>query len=343
MSAIKNDPQGPLYREIQKLKPPWNHIFTSLKHMTLDILLDLIEQSDHLDICGVNVQGEQYTLETFASNASGSVSSVLYVLYGMGIVYTTGKLHKHLLSYAHESWMPRLFSMRFHNEPIFVSVCRREMRCVAEWMLGIMRKTKSFAPLFTKNHEGNTVLHIAVQKRQWEWSQWLIDQGCCPYQKNKKGKSSLMYAAPYTETISMFQKPCKEWYDALHDALVDGRQYPLWSQALIEAGADVNQPELLSSPVQSLLVFAQHGMDMNIGPAPRNISAKHYRVMYMYGKEPEEWSSVLQAFEEDSWVRFLHGYFKDESNENIPEEYRKNIISRQIITLTTQKIKESLN
>ena len=264
MSAIKIDPQTPLHREVQRLDPPWNHIFSSLKHMTLPPFLDLIDTAQHTDVAGVNVNGEQVTFEKFASMASGPVASALYAIFGLSITCVSGKIHPNLSAYAHEPWIVRLFSIRFHGEPAIVSVCRRELRTVAEWMLGIMRRTNIYTPLFAKDAHQNTVLHIAVKKRQWEWSQWLIQQGCSPFEKNTHGKTALMYAAPFSEKLSIFQKSGSQWFEALHDALVDGRQHPEWCMSLISQGADVNQPALLDSPVDSLIVFAKEGLDMNI-------------------------------------------------------------------------------
>lgn len=343
MSAIKNDPQAPLYRQVQKLGAPWNHILSSLKHMTLPPFLDLIDTAEHVDVSGVNVNGEQHTFETFASMASGGVDYALYAIYGLAVTCITGKLHPHLSAYAHEPWMVRLFSIRFHGDPIFFHVCRREMRSVAQWMLGIMRRTNVYKPLFTKNSEGETVLHIAVSKRQWEWCQWLIDQGCSPFEKNIHGRTPIMYAAPCGDTLSMFRSTSVEWFRALNDALVDGRAHPEWCNALIDAGADVNQPELLDSPLESFVVFAKRGMDMNIAEPPETSSAEHYRIMYMFGKKPSDWCTVLHAFSEPEWIRFLFDFFEnDHKKVDAPQEYKENVFSRQIITQVTESIRIKL-
>ena len=96
----------------------------------------------------------------------------------------------------------------------------------------------------------------------------------------------------------------------------------------------------MDSPVDSLLVFATRGMDMNIADAPDSSTAEHYRIMYMFGKKPRDWSTVLHAFSEPEWIRFLHRFFEtNETDIDVPQEYKENVMNRQIITKVTEKIR----
>ena len=112
--------------------------------------------------------------------------------------------------------------------------------------------------------------------------------------------------------------------------------------ALIVAGADVNQPELYNSPLDSLLVFAKCGIDMNL-PTCETFNSEQYRIMFLYGKIPTNWNNVLNAFSENDWVRMLHDISINFNNVNITQEYRDNIKSRKAITDSTLNLQYKLS
>lgn len=304
MSAIKSDLKSHFEHEMGKLPPPWCILLTHA--LPLKECLDLVATATHMDVSGVYVKNTQYTFEKLAARCSGDAASLLYVLHGLAMSNTTGEVHTHLLTYQDEPWLPKLFSVRIHNEPIFVSACRRQLREFAGWMLDVMGDTNDYTALAAADADGNTTLHFSVMRQQWEWSKWLIDKGCSPLQPNVHGKTPLMCAAPHREQLCLFKKDGAEWFHALHNALVDGREHAEWCNALIEEGADVNQLALYDSPEASLTVFAKHGMDMNLGPVPEHVSASQFNILLMHGHEPVLWSKVIESVEDDVWLRLLH-------------------------------------
>ena len=48
-------------------------------------------------------------------------------------------------------------------------------------------------------------------------------------------------------------------------------------------------------PAESLQIFAEAGLDMNLGPLPE-LSAEQRRIIYMHGRRPDDWKLVLDAF-----------------------------------------------
>jgi len=330
MSALKSDFQ-PLFEEaVTKLEPPWSLVLHSLDQ-TPQHIMDIIGHA-RLDISGVFVKGQQYTLEKIAARFDGDVSHFLYVIYGLVMTCTTGELHEHLARYARHEWIPWLLKANIAGEPAFIVVCKRSLKSAATWMVGALNECSNFEPLTISTKEGDTALHIAIRKGQWEWAVWLVDNGVSPYQKNKKQESPIMLMAPHHTKIELFKvNSLEKWHNALHDALIYGKCHPEWCEALLNMGADVNQPELYDAPLESLQLFANHGMDMNLGPLPENITTEQRHVFYLNGHVPKQWELVMGDFN-DEWPAKLYAlHFKQQ----VPEEMVYSLTNRKALTPET--------
>jgi len=338
MSALKNNKH-----QIQSPpEHPWNYIFNNIDSLNPIQIMEQVILIEHLDVRGIMVQDEQWTFETIASKLIRSKAEVFYTLFGLAITVVTGKIHPYVIQYTNMEWAHLLLQIRIGGEPIFVYACQQNIQILIQWMNEIMNKIQYFKPLLQRDKQGNTPIHFAVKRRQWKWTQRLIDKGGYSFEKNEDGKSPLMLAAPHHEHLAMFNKNNKEWFDALHDALIDGKKHAMWCYALIVAGADVNQPELYNSPLDSLLVFAKCGIDMNL-PTCETFNSEQYRIMFLYGKIPTNWNNVLNAFSENDWVRMLHDISINFNNVNITQEYRDNIKSRKAITDSTLNLQYKLS
>ena len=163
-----------------------------------------------------------------------------------------------------------------------------------------------------------------------------MEHGSLPLLKNKEGKTPLMLAAPHYQYLTVFKQHSLEWFDALHEALVDGKKHPAWCQALGAEGAEFNHPELYDSPTDSLLVFAYVGMDMNM-PFEGPLSDDQLRIMYTHGKMASNFDRVLAIFQDDTWVRLLHNAVH--ACDNIKDkEYIEKISTRRAVTNSTYRL-----
>ena len=137
----------------------------------------------------------------------------------------------------------------------------------------------------------------------------------------------------------IFKQHSLEWFEALHEALTDGKKHPAWCQTLIDEGADFNQPELYDSPIESLLIFAHAGMDMNM-PFDGDLSDDQLKIMYTHGKIATDFNCVLNIFHDDAWVRLLHNIVRGQDIEN--EEYIERVSKRRAVTKSTYRLQQRI-
>lgn len=338
MSAIKNE-----LKHLHTLEYPWNYILQNINHLNATQILQLvIQKSEHVNIRGITSGKQQCTFENIAQNLPEEQGNVFFALYGLAITCVTGKLHTYLEQYTRTEWIHLFIQVKFHKQSIFVYACQQNIQSLMHWMIEIMNDIRNFQPLIQQDINGNTPLHYAVIRKQWKWAQRLVDKNCSPFVKNKKGKTPLMLTAPHHKHLQIFKQNNKQWFDALHETLVDGKEDAMWCYALINEGADFNQPELYNSPCDSLLIFARSGMDMNL-PTNETFSIDQYRLMFLYGKKPIKWNNVLNAFSENEWVRMLHDISIGFDGAEIPQEYKDNLKSRRAIIDTTIKLQEIID
>ena len=337
MSVLKNELIH-LYAKSHTLKYPWDYILQNIEHLTAIQILELIVQkSDHINIRGITINKEQCTFENIAQNIPEEQANVFFAIYGLVITCVTGKLHTYLKHNTRTEWAHLFIQLKIHKQPIFVYACQQNIQTLMQWMIEVMNDIRNFEPLTQQDIYGNTPLHYAVIRKQWKWTQRLVNKNCSPFVKNNKGKTPLMLAAPHHERLEIFKQNNKQWFDALHEALVDGKKDAMWCYTLINEGADFNQPELYNSPCDSLLIFARSGMDMNL-PSNETFSIEQYRLMFLYGRKPNKWNNVLNAFSENEWVRMLHDISVEFNDGKITQEYKDNLESRRAITDTTIKL-----
>lgn len=342
MSALKSDFPSLFLYATSKLEDPWKTILPQLDTMSVDEMMRQIGTTS-LDVAGVYVNGYQCNFEKIAERVQNTaVVDFLYTLFGLRMTCATGNINTYLRSHVRLEWVPWLLSVRISEEPIFVMACRRSLKCFVEWMVDIMQESSCWEACRQQNASGDTPLHIAVRRRQWDWAKWLIGHGAIPYKKNNDGDTPMSLAVPYHEKIDIFDNHRNSlWYDALHEALVAGRQDPTWCVALIDQGADFNQHALYDVPLDSLVVLAKHGMDMNLGPLPPNRSPEQLQIFYLYGRRPTHWQYVISAFTDTDWIRFLHDFYHEKEVE-LPELFKENIMNVRSITNETLKIKQKL-
>lgn len=338
MSALKSDFKPLFLHAVSKLEAPWRIILPQLETLSVSELVGLIGKAT-LDVAGVYVKSRQYNFEKIAARIHNKdISDFLFVLYGLALTMVTGDVHDYLVRYMRLEWVPCVLSFRIQGEPAFVLACQRSMKAAVEWMTDVMRDASCWSPCRQTLENGDSPLHMAVRRRQWEWAKWLFDHGVSPYTKNNKGDSSIMLIAPHHEKLDLFySKSDSNWYNALHDGLVAGRDDCTWCVALLDRGADVNQLGLYDSPIDSLVVFAKHGMDMNLGPLPSHRTAEQLKIFYLYGRRPQLWERVIVAFPEIEWIQFLYAFYNDIECE-VPNIYRTHLEGRQAVTKTTRHI-----
>lgn len=339
MSALKSDFKGLFLNAVSKLESPWRDILPVLDEMDVQTLMRNIGQHS-LDVAGVTVKNHACTFEKIAQRVENTdVSHFLLVLYGLVMTSATGDIHTHVKQYMRTEWIPWVLSARVNEEPVFYGACRRSLRLWVEWMTALMEDVSFWAPLQQRGSNGDTALHLAVRHRQWEWSAWLVKHGVSPTTKNNSGDTALSLAMPYHQCLSYLQVQTRnsDWFNALHHALVAGRTDATWCVALLDMGADVNQVELYDAPVDSLAVFAKHGMDMNLGPLPASITVESLQLMYAHGHVPRDWKQVLYAVSEDSWMRTLYSVHVEKSTD-VPETLISNVIACQAVTPETQAL-----
>jgi hypothetical protein len=343
MSALRSDFMPLFMYEVSKLQDPWKTLLHNLQTLSVSDMQSIIG-STALDITGVYVKGIQCTFEKIAQRSTNTdVSHFFYVLYGLVMTCQTGEVHPYMQKYMRVEWTKWIFSARVESSPAFVLACERSLKGVVEWMAEVMNDAKEWSPCLLPNARGDTALHFAVKRRQWDWAKWLIARGASPYIENHSGENAIMLTAPHHEHMNVFDVPKDtSWFHALHKALVHGCYDASWCVAMLDQGADVNQVELYDAPIDSLVVFAKHGMDMNLGPLPEDTSAEKLHLFFMYGRKPERWQRVLDAFEEFSWIRTLHNFF-NHGSVDMPEIYKENIMARQCITEETRYIQHKLN
>lgn len=340
MSALKSDFIPLFLYEVSKLDEPWKTILSQLDNISVDDVMSKIGTTS-LIVSGVYVKGVQCTFEKIAERMDRTdVSHLFYVLYGIVMSCVTGNVYPTLSHYMRPEWCAWLFQVRVDGEPVFVLACRRSLKTFVEWMVQQMNAAKEWSACCALDLDGNSPLHFAVKRRQWDWAKWLMAQGVSPYTKNNAGESSVMLVAPYHDRLGMFcTEKNKQWFDALHDALVYGREDSTWCVSLLDQGADVNQLALYDAPLDSLVVFAKHGMDMNLGPLPENTLADKLKVFFVYGRKPVRWERVIQAFDDATWTYSLHAFFNGMSD-TLKEEYISNVNNMRAITTTSIDIVE---
>lgn len=340
MSAIKMGLPTDIYTATTSIQHPWNVVIPNIETLSPEQIIEHACTASHLNVSGVFYGQKQHTLECLSAKINESSANVLKALHGLSITMATGVVHPYLQKYTRAKWVLRLFDVKIHNCPAFVFACRQQYQTVVMWMVDIMNDLKDFTPIYQIDCDGNSPLHIAVLHRRWEWSKQLVEHGCSPFVKNVAGKTPIMLTAPYYKHLDMFKSKTVEWFNALHEALVDGKKHAIWCQSLIDAGADFNQPELYDSPLDTLLVLAHAGIDMNMRFSDK-LSTEQHRIMYMYGKIDTNFDVILNAFEEDDWVRMLHqishGYYL-----SMFSEYIELVSSRRAITKITIQLQEKL-
>ena len=340
MSALRPSTTKLVDTACQLLVSPWKDIFHAVEN-DADVfgILDIIG-THPLDVSGIYVDNVQYNFSTLAALVSGDLGDMFALMHAIKISCVTGVPHEDLIRMRPE-WASGFWALHVDDGPVFVLSCRKSFRGLA----GFICKHLGPEPLKTLEQcdtSGDTALHIAVRRRHWSWAKWLIDQGCDPHRKNHQGESPFLLAAPCWNTIDMFRTDDKaKWYNALHEALVKGRSDLQWTRAMLDAGADVNQPILYDSPIDCLLLFAHHGLDMNLGPLPDNMTPERYRIMYLHGRKPNDWSTVLDAFHEDEWVRFFRELYTGKEVK-MPDEFAYNIKRRIAISDESVKLLNDL-
>jgi hypothetical protein len=340
MSAIKMGLPIDIHTATKSMQHPWDFIIQNIETLSPEQILEHACTASHLNVSGVFYGQKQHTFECFAAKINETSSNVLKALYGLSITMATGVVHPYLQEHTRANWVLRLFDVKIHRSPAFVFACRQQYQTVVMWMVDIMNDLKDYAPIRQIDCDGNSPLHIAVLHRRWEWTKQLVEHGCSPFVKNVAGKTPIMLAAPCYEHLTIFKSETVEWFDALHEALIDGKKNAMWCQSLIDAGADFNQSELYGSPLDTLLVLAHAGMDMNMR-FDGVLSTEQHRIMYMYGKIDNNFDAILTAFKEDDWVRMLHQISHGHYLLAFPE-YCELVSSRRAITKMTLQLQENL-
>lgn len=338
MSAIKLGISDDIHQATKSLDYPWNYIIQNASTLTQEQIIEHACTAKHLNVTGVFYQHEQHTFELLALKVS--CADAFKALYGLSVTMATGVVHEYLKNHVRREWAIRLFSVRIHDSPAFVFACKQKYHAVVVWMISVMNELKDYSPILQVDCDGNSPLHIAVLHKKWEWTKQLLEHDAKPYQKNNQGKTPIMLAAPHFEYLSLFKTRSREWFDALHEALLSGNKHPAWCQTLIDEGADFNQPELYDSPIESLLIFAHAGMDMNM-PFKGPLTNDQLKIMYIHGKVADNFDRVLSVFQDEFWVRLLHN-LKHGLHDIQDEEYIERLSSRQAITKNTLNLQQKI-
>ena len=331
MSFLRTNLEEQFSEVITDLNAPWSTFYKNL-HKDVPALMHIIGDAP-IDISGVWYQDQQYNMAMIATLVSGPVSNFLKALHGLFITCTSGVLNPLLTNHLDNSWLEWLLKANICHEPAFLYICHRSLKTVAQFLLDEIETGGHNACLSYTNAQGETALHIAVRKRQWQWAKTLIAKNVSPYQKNKSGESALMLVAPFHDKLEDFKvEPLTDWYNELHDTLPYGRQSPEFCRKCLELGADFNQVVLYDSPAESLQIFAEAGLDMNLGPLPE-LSAEQRRIIYMHGRRPDDWKLVLDAFQEsEKWPGKL---FALHSSDEVTEDMRVCLANRRAISQTS--------
>lgn len=336
MSAIKLGISDDLHKATESLDYPWGYIIQNASTLTQEQIIEHACSAEHLNVSGVFYEKEQHTFKLLALKVT--CADAFKSLYGLSVTMATGVVHPFLNQHVRTEWAIRLLSVKIHGSPAFAFACRQKYHTVVVWMIEVMNQMEDYTPILQVDCDGNSPLHIAVKHKKWEWAKRLMEHGSLPFLKNKEGKTPIMLAAPYFEYLIIFKQHSLEWFEAMHEALVDGKKHPAWCQTLIDEGADFNQPELYDSPIESLLIFAHAGMDMNMS-FDGDLSDDQFKIMYTHGKIPTDFSRVLTIFHDDTWVRLLHNLARGQDIED--EEYTSRISTRRAVTKSTYRLQSS--
>ena len=337
MSAIKSYISDDIHDCVKSLDYPWGYIIQNASTLSQKQVIEHACNAEHLNVSGVFYKKEQRTFEILGHQVT--CVDAFKSLYGLSVTMATGTIHPFLKQHVRSEWVIRLFFVKIHGSPAFAFACRQKYDAVVVWMVDVMNQLKEYTPILQVDCDGNSPLHIAVKHQKWDWAKRLMEHGSLPFLKNNEGKTPLMLAAPHYEMLTIFKQCSLEWFDALHEALVDGKKHTSWCQALVDEGADFNQPELYDSPVDSLLIFAYVGMDMNMA-FEGHLSDDQLTIMYMHGKIASNFDRVLTIFQDDTWCRLLHNAVH--ACENIEdEEYIERISTRRAVTTHTYQLQQA--
>ena len=326
MSALKPLPKNSICKN-----SVWFILFNK---NSMDDKLDMLATCTKIDIWGMRLHNQNYSFLELIEYLSCETQQLARVIYGLFISCSTGEIHPMLQSNLIQQWVSTVFCFRIHGEPVFPLICQRQMHTLATWMVDWLANCpERHLVINSCLKNGDSPLHMAIRNRHWDWASWLIAAGCQKHSKNKAGESPLFLMAPFEEHVHLLREKTKEWYDNLHEALGINSS---WTQRLIEEGADINQPELYSEPVDILLVLAKNGMDMNLSPLPLNLCSFQYRILYSFGRIPSEWKSVLDAFDDMEFIKSLFHFFERGCTRMLTEEYKTNVLSRRSITPETK-------
>ena len=283
-----------------------------------------------LDIWGARIGQINYSFSDLVANLDPESQRLARVIYGLFQTCATGEVHELVASQLRLEWVVPVFCLRIHGEPAFPLICQRQMHEVATWMMDWLQRCPNGLQVLNQHlSNGDSALHLAIRQRHWEWTAWLIKAGCHRYEKNQAGESPLLLMAPFEEHVHLLRSPTLAWYNTLHEAL---GVTSAWTQRLLDEGAALNQPVLYAVPVDILLVLAINGLDMNLSPLPPGLTPSHYRILYTYGRKPQQWKQVLTAFDDPNWVQALYHFFEKGNDEFLTDEYKNNLQTRRCIT-----------
>lgn len=299
----------------------------------LDVKLNNILTCPKMNIWGFRHQLENHTFEDLVERLPCEIQNLARVIYGLFLSCSTGIIDNQLQTYLKSEWVSKIFRIRLHGEPVFPLICKRQMHVLATWMVDWLSNCdEKLLVINSCLQNGDSALHMAMRNRHWEWATWLIASGCDKYSKNKAGESPLRLMAPHEEHVHLLREKTTEWYNNIHDAIGITSS---WTQRLIDEGADINQPELYSLPVDILIVLAKNGMDMNLNPLPADLTDFHYRILYGYGRVPKDWKRVLHVFDDMDFVKSLFDFFENDSTKLLMKDYKQILNNRRAIAPQT--------
>ena len=303
--------------------------FILFDESSIDEKLNKILTCPQMNIWGLRHKEENYDFDDLIERLPCETRTLAYVIHGLFVSCSTGIVNNHLQTYLKSQWISKIFRIRINGEPVFPLICQRQMHILATWMVDWLSNCDEKA--FVINdclQNGDSALHMAIRNRHWDWATWLIASGCNKYSKNKADESPLLLMAPHEEHVHLLRGETLDWYNNLHDAFGVNSS---WTQRLIDEGADINQPKLYGLPVDILFVLAKNGMDMNLNPLPPNLSDFHFRILYGYGRVPDDWKRVLHAFDDINFVKGLFQFFENDSDKLLMDEYKENLKDRRSI------------
>jgi hypothetical protein len=340
MSALKSNVQQLYNEKVKRLDVPWCDLLNVKEEISINDILKQLEHQE-LQVSGIMVGSDQFNFEKIAQQTlcARDKSQLLLALHGLAISCVTGTVHPYLESCAQNEWYSTFRKMKIKSNYIFMHICKHSFNELASHFIGKSQTFEWLNTCMAKN--GDTALHMAIRNRQWEWGKWLLEKGLSPFLKNNAGETAVSLTAPHNERLQMFsQRDSIEWFNTLHDALVMHREDTSWCFALIEMGADVNQIELYDSPLESLLVFAKSGMDMNLGPLPDMLTEEQLRLFFMYGRQPTSWKHVIRAFPDKKIQLFINVFHNKIRVDDV--EYIENVCSRRAISQKSKDLIQML-